>query len=315
MENSHDNREHHMSRRRFFARSGLIGAGAAVTGVIGRESASQAAVPSPRNILPEAMKYRKLDAHNHINLSGYQSDPAQIIASADLLGIEKVAVSIPRGKSPEEFRASNDKILAAMRRYPDRILGQCYISPGFPREALEEINRCIGEGMVMLGELYTDYKINDPVYYPIIEKCIDLKIPLLMHAISIAGLLRDGMSYNVPSTTTIADDMIDVGNRYPEAMLIHAHIFGGGDWEYNCKILKDAPPSIYSDTSGSQSDEGMVDLALKYIGEDKLLFATDMNFETGVGKVLSAKLTENQRKKIFFENFNNLLRKAGNHVD
>ena len=315
MENSHSNREHHMSRRGFFARSGLIGAGAAVTGVIGRESASRAAVPSPREILPECMKYRKLDSHNHINLSDYQSDPSLIVESADLLGIEKVAISIPHGKSPEEFRASNDKILAAMRRYPDRILGQCYISPGFPREALEEINRCIGEGMVMLGELYTDYKINDPVYYPIIERCIDLKIPLLMHAISIVGLLREGIHYDVPSTTTIADDMIDVGNRYPEAMLIHAHIFGGGDWEYNCKILKDAPPSIYSDTSGSQSDEGMVDLALKYINEDKLIFGTDMNFETGVGKVLSAKLTENQRKKIFFENFNNLLRKAGNHVD
>jgi len=135
-----------------------------------------------------------------------------------------------------------------------------------------------------------------------------------MHAISIVGLLREGIHYDVPSTTTIADDMMDVSNRYPEAMLIHAHIFGGGDWEYNCKILKDAP-NIYSDTSGSQSDEGMVDLALKYIGEDRMIFGTDMNFETGVGKVLSAKLTENQRKKIFFENFNNLLRKAGNHVD
>ncbi len=314
MENSHDNREHHVNRRRFFARSGLIGAGAAVTGAIGRESASQAAVPSRREIIPEVMKYRKLDSHNHINLSGYQSDPAQIVASADLLGIEKVAISIPHGESPEEFRASNDKILAAMHRYPGRILGQCYVTPGFPREALEEINRCIGEGMVMLGELYTDYKINDPVYYPIIEKCIDLKIPLLMHANAVLGLLREGYPYIELSTTSIADDFVDIGKRYPEAMIIHAHIFGGGDWEYNCKILKDVP-SIYTDTSGSQSDEGMVDLALKYIGEDRMIFGTDMNFETGVGKVLSAKLTENQRKKIFFENFNNLLRKAGNHVD
>jgi hypothetical protein len=40
-----------------------------------------------------------------------------------------------------------------------------------------------------------------------------------------------------------------------------------------------------------------------------------MNYETGVGKIMWADLSESDRKKIFFENFNNLLRKAGNHAD
>ena len=74
-------------------------------------------------------------------------------------------------------------------------------------------------------------------------------------------------------------------------------------------------PSIFIDTSGSVTDEAMVDFALKYLGEDRILFGTDLNFETGVGKILAANLTERQRQKIFFENYNNLLRKAGNHVN
>jgi predicted TIM-barrel fold metal-dependent hydrolase len=74
-------------------------------------------------------------------------------------------------------------------------------------------------------------------------------------------------------------------------------------------------PTLYLDTSGSVSDEGMIDMAVKYLGADRLLFATDMNYETGVGKIMWADLSESDRKKIFFENFNNLLRKAGNHAD
>jgi predicted TIM-barrel fold metal-dependent hydrolase len=96
-------------------------------------------------------------------------------------------------------------------------------------------------------------------------------------------------------------------------MIICGHIGGGGNWEYMCRVLKDAP-ALYLDTSGSVSDEGMIDMAVKYIGVDKLLFATDVNYETGVGKIMWANLTDADRKKIFFDNFNNLLRKAGNHV-
>src|SRR5437879_5282377 len=85
------------------------------------------------------------------------------------------------------------------------------------------------------------------------------------------------------------------------AVLIHGHIGGGGDWEHMCKTLRDCP-SVYIDTSGSVTDEGMIDFALRYLGPERLLFATDLNFESGVGKILAADLTERQRRMIFFEN-------------
>jgi uncharacterized protein len=311
MGKTHDKSYPRMNRRIFFKNTGLAGAGAAFTAAaLNGQNNCRAAESSPSELLRETLKYRKLDSHNHIS----PEDPAMIIASADMLGIEKIAISVPAGDTPGEFRASNDKVLAAMRRYPDRILGQCYVNPGYPRESQEEITRCIGEGMVQVGELYTQYRINEPVYYPIIERCIDLKIPLLMHALAILGLIREGYTTHQSENTSIADDFVEIGNRYPEAMIVHAHIFGGGDWEYTCKTLRDVP-SIYGGTCGSQADEGMVDFGLKYLGEDRMIFGTDVNFETGVGKVLSANLTENQRQKIFFGNYNNMLRKAGNHVD
>ncbi len=253
-------------------------------------------------------RYRKLDCHNHIF-----GEPRQVIAAADRLEIEKVAISIPVTKpgeaTPEACRAANDRVLKAMQDFPGRFLGQCFINPHYQRNALEEMTRCLDAGMIGLGELYTAVRINDPQYFPIFEKCIELRVPLLSHA---GGDRKDYREPNLPGASN-ADDFVEAGRRYPELMLIYGHIGGGGDWESACKALRSAP-TVFADTSGSVTDEGMVDFAVKCLGVHRLLFATDLNFETGVGKILAAQLTEEERHQIFFDNFNELLRKRSNHA-
>jgi predicted TIM-barrel fold metal-dependent hydrolase len=93
---------------------------------------------------------------------------------------------------------------------------------------------------------------------------------------------------------------------YPEAMLIEAHIGGGGDWEWAIRQLR-AAPSVYLDTSGSVIDEGMIEMAVRELGADRLLFGTDMTMEGGVGKVLGADLTEEQREQIYWRNMKAIL--------
>ena len=311
-----------MNRRRFLGYSGSALLGASVPGIL-KASGAKKSQKSPetenpsgtakrgtyKDMVREAIQYRKIDVHNHTgNLK-------EMIESMDRLGIQWTAVSdLSGGSDIDSMRNSNNIVLKAMKEYPNRILGQCRINPGYPRESLQEIDRCIDKGMVMLGELYDEYKINDPVYYPIIEHCIERKIPLLVHAAATLGLWRKGYpTIGSSRTTSIAEDFVEVGKRYPEAMIICGHIGGGGDWEYACKVLREAP-SIYAETSGSVADEAMIDLAIETLGVDRLLFATDVNYETGVGKVMWANLTDEERKKVFFDNFNNLLRKGGNNV-
>jgi len=315
-----------IDRRQFLNRGGVTLLGLSVPGIIKAYTLGKKDDPANKgasttlnfkqdgymDMLHQAVKYRKIDAHNHVD--EHTRNAQDTVRSCDRLGIAHTAVSIPNGKNPKEIRENNNIVLKAMKAFPNRILGQCYINPGFKKEALEEINRCIGEGMVMLGELYTAFKINDPLYYPIIERCIDLKIPLLMHGTSSLGNWWKGNPASKPTNASVAEDFADIGKRYPEAMIIHGHIGGGGIWEYVCKILQDAP-SIYLDTSGSVCDEAMIDMAIKYVGVNRLLFATDVNYESSVGKIMWANLTEEERKKIFFDNFNNLLKKAGNNVD
>lgn len=272
---------------------------------------------SSYNIMKELMKYRKISAHDHVSLGGTLEEQLNI---ADRLGIERLEVSKPIAvgsvpeATPDEVRKCNDVVLKAMKQYPNRYLGSCFVNPVYGKESLEEIKRCIDQGMIGL-KVYNQVKINDPLFYPIIEKFIDLKMIILMHAHCGIGVGGKRTKYgNVQPNSSIPEDFVDAAKRYPEAMFQYAHTGGGGDWEYACKAMQDYP-NIYVDTSGSNNEGNMIDFALKYMGEDRMFYGNDLSYYQGVGGILASKLTDAQKKKVFFENFNNILRKAGNNVN
>ncbi len=301
-----------MNRRKFLTGTALSSAGL----VLGSKLTGCSHIREPEistfNIMSEVMKYRKIDAHEHVDL--YQGGPEVQVDYADRLGIEKIVVSKPvvmQTAAPEDFREANDHVLRAMKLFPDRILGQATLNPVYKKESLEEISRCIDQGMVGI-KVYYQVKLNDPLFYPVIEKSIELKLLILMHANCQLGMAGYRMKYDthLNPNTSLPEDFVEVAKRYPEAMLQYAHTGGGGDWEYACKSFRDYP-NIYVDTSGSNNEANMIDFALKYLGEDRLFFGTDGSYYQGVGNILSSELNEVQKKKIFFENYNSVLRKGG----
>jgi predicted TIM-barrel fold metal-dependent hydrolase len=302
-------------RRKFFTDAAISGAGILLGSNLLGCSPKDESKFSSYNIMHEVMKYRKIDAHEHVNL--YEDGPEVQIDFADRLGIEKLVISRPivAGKgTPQEFREYNDMVLKAMKQYPDRFLGQLTLNPTYRKESLEEIKRCSDQGMVGI-KVYYQVKINDPLFYPIIEKSIDLKMLILMHANCQLGMGGYRIKYDthLNPNTSIPEDFVDIARRYPGAMFQYAHTGGGGDWEYACKAFKDYP-NIYVDTSGSNNEANMIDFAIKYLGEDRLFFGTDSSYYQGVGTILASNLNESQKKKIFFENYNAILRKGGKDV-
>ena len=265
--------------------------------------------------MKEALKYRKMDSHTHVYLSP-SSGPEVQVDFADRLGIEKLVISRPvtdEEGSHQECRDSNDMMIKAMKQYPDRFIAQFTLNPKYPKESLEEIKRCVDQGMIGL-KVYFQVKLNDPLFFPIIEKMIDLKMIILMHAYS--GIGRGGYRTkygNLYPNESTPENFVDVARRYPEALLQFAHIGAGGDWEYECKALKDYP-NIYVDLSGTNNEGNIINYAIKYLGEDRLFFGSDNCYYQSVGKVLASDITEGQRKKIFFENYNNMLKKGGYNV-
>ena len=271
------------------------------------------------DLLAELKKYKKIDSHVHIGLS--KEPPEDNIEFCERLYIDRMFVSRPvttgtgSGKgTPADFRESNDIILSAMRKYPGKLTGMFTLNVEHQKESLEEIKRCVDNNMIGL-KVYYQVKINDPRFYPIIEKIIDLKMIILMHAEATLGIAGYRMKYDKKTKPNASrpEDFADIAKRYPEAMFQYAHLGGGPDWEYACKILKEFP-NVSVDISGSNNAEGIVDFAVRELGENRVLFGTDNMFFQGVGKVLSSTLTESQKKKVFFENYNAILKKGNYHV-
>ena len=166
--------------------------------------------------------------------------------------------------------------------------------------ALDEIRRCVEQFGFIGVKLYNEYVCNEPVLYPLVELAIELRVPILEHA---------GHGHRpIPQQPRISDGghLADLGKRYPEAMLICAHIGGGGDWEWTVKALRHAK-SVYLDTSGSVIDEGTVEFAVRMLGAGRVLFACDMSWTAGIGHIRGAELSEEDHRKILGGNMQRIL--------
>ena len=229
------------------------------------------------------------------------------VETAERLGINKLCCSRPiTGGALAEIaavREANDSVLAAMKRYPERIAGFAFIQPGNGQAAVDEISRCVDAGMIGV-KLYNQYKYSDPMVFSIAEKCIDLGIPLLGHS----AHLTDAKTMATQPKTSDSLDFCTLSWRYPELMLILGHINGGGDWEWAIKGLRDCP-KVYLDTSGSVLESDTIEMCIRELGVERLLFATDQTMEGGVGKILGAEITDDQRQAIFSGNADALFKR------
>jgi len=305
-----------INRRSFLAGTSLSATGILLgSNLVGCSSHNDQGL-SPYDLMKDVMNYRKLDSHCHP-----ETDLGRQIDIADRLGIGTLQISNPvtnysgtDPEGPEQVRKNNDIVIKAMKQYPDRFIGFFTLNPRYPKESIEEMKRCLDQGMIGYKG-YTQIKVNDPLYYPIIEKLIELKMIVFMHTFCQLGLAGYRMKYDIGifENTTLPEDMVDAAKRYPEAMFQFAHIAGGGDWEYECKMLKKCP-NIYVDTGGSNNEENVIDFAIRHLGEERIFFGTDNCYHHGVGKVLASNATEAQKRKIFFENYNNMLKKGGHNV-
>jgi predicted TIM-barrel fold metal-dependent hydrolase len=247
-----------------------------------------------------------IDCHAHLfhhSRPTWAEDDHRLIEAGDRLGIDQFCCSILTPRRPATapgFRDCNRWVADAMKRFPGRVAGYCYVNPGYTREALDEVRRCIDERGFIGIKLYNEYRCTDPVVYPVVELAIKLRVPILHHA---------GHShYFVDEQPHISDgaQLAQLSRRYPEAMLICAHICGGGDWEWTIRALRNAP-GVHLDLSGSVTDDGVVELAARTLGAERLLFGCDMSMTASVGRLRGADLAAADRRKILGENMARLV--------
>lgn len=217
-----------------------------------------------------------------------------LIADMQTFSNDKCVISLPvlqQKVTPEEFRHANDTCALALKKYPKQLRGFAFVNPGYAKEANAEIERCVKEYGMIGVKLYYQYFISDPACYQMIEKCIDLNIPILMHA--------SKLNYHPWEQPFVSNGphFAEIAKRYPEAKIIMAHIGGGGDWEWSLKAIAESP-SILMDVSGSVCEDQIIERSVREIGAKRMLFGTDGSFSACVGKMLGANISREDKLEI-----------------
>jgi predicted TIM-barrel fold metal-dependent hydrolase len=258
------------------------------------------------NDLPR--KGKVIDCHAHLthrSRKTWEADDRKLIEAADKLRIDQLCCSTLTPRKPataEGFRECNHWTADGMRRFPGRVLGYCYVNPGYQRQALEEIRRCVEDRGFIGIKLYNEYNCSEPVVFPIVELAIELGVPILQHALHFHYFAQD------QPRMSDGGHLAELARRYPEAMLICAHISGGGDWEWTIKALRHAP-NVFLDTSGSVTDDGSVDMAVNVVGSDRVVFGCDSSMTAGIGKIRGANLRIQDKQKILGGNMMRILQR------
>lgn len=236
-----------------------------------------------------------IDIHNHIYSGRYDKSEREILKAIELYDISKVYVSgLGSGlyASREEIAECNMEAYRFSRENPGRIDTLCYVNPLY-ENCMEVLKRGVEEygmsGMKILIDIFCD----DPKVYPLMEKCIEYKIPVLIHCFykAVRQFPHESTGVNVAN----------LARRYPDAQLVMAHL--GGNCYHGIKAVADLE-NVCVDFAGSIFLRDELDYTVKKIGADRVLFGTDMpgSFLVCYGQVLEADLTEEERNKIFYKN-------------
>jgi len=225
-----------------------------------------------------------------------------ILREAHSYGVDTIVLSgltdLGPSITPEDVREGNDYVLRFMAEHPEEIIGLCYTSPLHGYEAIREIDRCIGAGMRGI-KLLTACAMSDARVDPIAARAAELKAPILQHA----WYKRDGQMPN----ESVPADVAAQAAGHPKTMIVMAHLTG-----CNERGMADiAPyPNVHVDTSGSEPEAGITEMAVRKLGARRIVFGTDASgrgYAAALGKVLGAKITAKERALILGGNAARLL--------
>src|SRR5438067_5698839 len=254
--------------------------------------------------------FRIWDVHSHLHSvpgNAPEERMTALIQFADRLGIERLLLS--QGYSadllpnPAQLREENDRVMRAVRRFPNRAYGSVYLSPSYVDFSLQEFDRCVRDGpMIGVGELEVDKRCNAPELDAIVERAVAMKAPILQHTWLKTGGNEPGESSPY--------DLVELARRHPDANFICAHT--GGDWERGIRILRNTK-NICAEIAGFDPTAGVVEMAVRELGAERVVYGSDVggrSFASQLAKVMGADIPDSAKELVLGGNLRRLFTPA-----
>lgn len=157
-----------------------------------------------------------------------------------------------------------------IKAHPDRLSAFATVHAAAGKEALEEVRRAKGEGLIGLGELSPhsqNIALNDPGWIKLLELAGELKLPVNLH-------VTDSKSAPYPGRIeTPLVDFVRMARDFPQTKFILAHWGGGLAFDSECRSLR----NVYFDTAASPLIYGsdVWGRGLSATRNDRVLFGSD----------------------------------------
>jgi len=230
----------------------------------------------PPELRAQRQAYLERDAwfgRLYANPKARMATAEELIAAMDAAGVD-VAVTFGFGwADPGLCRLSNDYTLAAVHRYPGRLVGLAVVNPA-SREAEAEIARTAAAGLRGIGELMPDgqgFALDDArTLAPTLEAAGALGWPVLTHASEPVGHLYAGKG------RASLEPALRLASHFPDVTLVLAHWGGGLPFYELMPEVRAALAHVYYDTAASPLlyDDAIFPLLSGLVG-DKILWGTD----------------------------------------
>jgi len=199
----------------------------------------------------------------------------ELIASMDECEIDRSVILNLGWVSHELCVETNDYILEAIARYPDRLIGFCIVQPLAGDRAIRELERCAKNGARGIGEMRPDvqgFDLRDStIMRPVVEVAVEHKLIFLTHASEPVGHQYFGKGNITP------DILYPFILNYPELKIVCAHWGGGLPFYALMPEVAEALTNVFFDTAATPFlyQPEIFKHVAAIAGSDKILFGSD----------------------------------------
>ncbi len=207
---------------------------------------------------------------------------------------------------------SNNYILEAISRYPDRLAGFCSIQPAAGDAAIAELERCARAGARGIGEMRSDrqgFSLTDSaVMRPVIDTALEHDLIFLTHSSEPVGHEYTGKGSITPGV------LYDFILEFPALKIVCAHWGGGLPFYGLMPEVAKSLNNVFFDTAATvflyrpQIFREVSDI----VGSDRILFGSDyplLQQSRIISQIQPLELAGEDKEKILGGNAQKLLQK------
>lgn len=182
-----------------------------------------------------------IDTHVHLdNRDGYLEELMETVSS---LRIDRIVLFTVR---PGTKWASNDDVMEAHLRYPDRIIPFYCFSLGV--DDPKDVERVHRDGYRGLKLINPKANYNDESYFPVWERCEDLGLITTFHT-GIVARRPDQVNFDIDSSRMKVIYLDRIARKFQRMIMFVAHL-GNPDYGEACMMCR-WHANMYFDLSGS----------------------------------------------------------------